>query len=107
MRPIPAVALIPLALLIYGFGVRMEVLVVTYATVWPVLIVTIRPCAVSSAASRSRPDLGDATLQPHAAYCIAGGDGTIAVGIRVSAGVALVVAVTVEIGSTRRASATA
>ena len=41
VRPIPAVALIPLALLIYGFGVRMEVLVITYATVWPVLIVTI------------------------------------------------------------------
>ena len=37
----PAVALIPLALLIYGFGVRMEVLVIVFACVWPVLIVTV------------------------------------------------------------------
>src|SRR3954469_10497306 len=31
IRPVPAVALIPLALLIYGFGIRMEVLVITFA----------------------------------------------------------------------------
>ena len=41
IRPVPAVALIPLALLIYGFGVRMEVLVITFACIWPVLIVTV------------------------------------------------------------------
>ena len=76
VRPIPAVALIPLALLIYGFGVRMEVLVITYATVWPVLIVTvsavrgIEPRLLEVARTLEMP-----RLQPHAAYRIAGGDG--------------------------------
>src|SRR5579875_1676241 len=98
VRPIPAVALIPLALLIYGFGVRMEVLVITYATVWPVLIVTI------SAVRGIEPRLLEVarTLEMPAMsrmrrIVLPAALARIAVGIRVSAGVALVVAVTVEI----------
>jgi len=41
LRPIPAVALIPLALLVFGFGLRMEAAVVAFAAVWPVLLVTV------------------------------------------------------------------
>src|SRR6476659_6368108 len=40
LRPIPSVALIPLALLIYGYGFRMEIAVVAFACFWPLLIVT-------------------------------------------------------------------
>src|SRR5262245_60592847 len=40
LRPIPSVALIPLALLIYGFGYRMEIAVVAFACFWPLLIMT-------------------------------------------------------------------
>jgi sulfonate transport system permease protein len=40
MRPIPSVALIPLAMLIFGFGVRMELSVIAFATFWPMLILT-------------------------------------------------------------------
>jgi len=39
-RPVPSVALIPLAMLIFGFGVNMEVSVVAFATFWPILILT-------------------------------------------------------------------
>jgi NitT/TauT family transport system permease protein len=38
LRPIPAVALIPVALLILGFGYRMEIALIAFATFWPVLI---------------------------------------------------------------------
>lgn len=38
MRPIPSVALIPLAMLVYGFGVRMEASVVAFAVFWPMLV---------------------------------------------------------------------
>ena len=38
LRPIPAVALIPIAMLIFGFGFRMEISVVAIATLWPVLM---------------------------------------------------------------------
>lgn len=98
IRPIPSVALIPLALLIYGFGVRMEVLVVSFASVWPILIVTvsavrgIEPRLIEVARMLEMPPLKrlQRIILPAALA-------RIAVGIRVSAGVALVVAVTVEI----------
>jgi sulfonate transport system permease protein len=40
LRPVPSVALIPLAMLVFGFGVRMELAVVAFATVWPMLVLT-------------------------------------------------------------------
>jgi NitT/TauT family transport system permease protein len=98
IRPVPAVALIPLALLIYGFGVRMEVLVVTFACVWPVLIVTIaavrgiEPRLIEVARTLEMP-----ALSRMRRIVLPAALARIAVGIRVAAGVALVVAVTVEI----------
>ncbi len=98
IRPVPAVALIPLALLIYGFGVRMEVLVVTFACIWPVLIVTvsavrgIEPRLTEVARTLEMPALSRMRL-----IVLPAALARIAVGIRVAAGVALVVAVTVEI----------
>lgn len=38
LRPVPAVALIPVAILVLGFGYGMEVSLVAFATFWPVLI---------------------------------------------------------------------
>jgi ABC-type nitrate/sulfonate/bicarbonate transport system permease component len=98
IRPVPAVALIPLALLIYGFGVRMEVLVITFACTWPVLIVTvsavrgIEPRLVEVARILEMPALARMRR-----IVLPAAMARIAVGIRVGAGVALVVAVTVEI----------
>jgi NitT/TauT family transport system permease protein len=40
LRPVPAVALIPLAMLIFGFGYGMEVSIVAFATFWPALILS-------------------------------------------------------------------
>jgi len=37
MRPIPSVALIPVALIVIGLGFRMEVTLIAFASVWPVL----------------------------------------------------------------------
>ncbi len=41
LRPIPSVALIPLAILLYGRGTEMKVALVVYACVWPILFNTI------------------------------------------------------------------
>jgi len=98
VRPVPAVAIIPLALLIYGFGVRMEVLVITFACIWPILIVTvsavrgIEPRLLEVARMLEMP-----ALSRMRRIVLPAALARIAVGIRVSAGVALVVAVTVEI----------
>ena len=98
MRPVPSVALIPLALMIYGFGVRMEASIVAFACVWPVLIVTI-------AAVRSiDPGLLEVArvLQMTAAertfkIVLPAAAGRIAVGLQLALAISLVVAVTVEI----------
>ena len=41
MRPIPAVALIPLGILLWGQGFPMKVILVAYATTWPILFNTV------------------------------------------------------------------
>lgn len=41
LRPIPSVALLPVAILTFGIGLEMKVLLATYAAFWPVLINTI------------------------------------------------------------------
>jgi ABC-type nitrate/sulfonate/bicarbonate transport system permease component len=41
LRPVPSVAMIPLAILFFGLGTQMRMTVVTYAAFWPMLISTI------------------------------------------------------------------
>ena len=37
LRPVPSVGLIPVAVLIFGIGLRMQLLLIVFACVWPVL----------------------------------------------------------------------
>ncbi len=98
LRPIPAVAFIPLTLLMFGYGLPMEGLIVAYACVWPVLIATaegvrrIEPRLIEVAAvlQMSMRDRFVKIILPAAL-------GRVLVGIRIAIGFALVVAVTVEI----------
>jgi ABC-type nitrate/sulfonate/bicarbonate transport system permease component len=98
LRPIPAVALIPLALLLFGFGLIMEALVVAFACVWPILIVTIaavrgiEPRLLEVAQVLQLPFVERARkiILPAAL-------GRIVVGLRVALAIALIVGVTVEI----------
>lgn len=41
MRAVPPVSLVPVALLIFGFSLQMELTVIGYASMWPVVINTI------------------------------------------------------------------
>ena len=41
LRPIPAIALIPIAMLLFGLGTPMIRFVIAYAAVWPILINTL------------------------------------------------------------------
>jgi ABC-type nitrate/sulfonate/bicarbonate transport system permease component len=98
LRPVPPVALIPLALLLYGFGVRMEVLVVAFACIWPVLIVTVGAVRLVDARLIEIGRLLETPLMRRIFRLILPAAlARIWVGIRVAAGIALVVAVTVEI----------
>ena len=40
IRPIPSVALLPIALIALGFGYRMEIVIVAFACLWPMLILS-------------------------------------------------------------------
>ena len=98
LRPVPPVAFIPLALLIFGFGVALEVSIIVLASVWPILIVTVaavrgiepRLIEVGHVLELSLVRRIKTIVLPATAA-------RIGVGIRIAAGVALVVAITVEI----------
>jgi ABC-type nitrate/sulfonate/bicarbonate transport system permease component len=100
MRPIPSVALIPLAMLVFGFGLRMEVSVVAFATFWPMLVLS------QAAARQVEPRLLEVAraLQLPAATCVAkivlpAMVPRLFVALRLGVAIALVVAVTVEIAA--------
>jgi NitT/TauT family transport system permease protein len=100
VRPIPSVALIPVALLVYGFGYRMEIAVVTFASTWPVLIMTrsaiagIEPRLIEVARA-----LRFNVVQRIWKIVFPAALPRIFVGFRLAAGVALIVAVTCEISA--------
>jgi NitT/TauT family transport system permease protein len=97
LRPIPAVALIPLSILLFGLGTAMHRNVVAFAALWPILVNTIygvrgtdrflhdvaRTLGVGPAGRLVRVTLPAALP-------------SIATGIRISASIALLVCVTAE-----------
>lgn len=98
LRPIPAVAFIPLSLLLFGFGLPMEGMIVAYACVWPILIATI------GAVRGIEPRLLEVARALELSFAarlwkivLPAALARINVGVRVAVGFALVVAVTVEI----------
>jgi ABC-type nitrate/sulfonate/bicarbonate transport system permease component len=98
LRPIPAVAFIPLALMMFGFGVSMEATIVAYACVWPILIVTISAVQAIEPRLLEVADILEMTFAERLRKIILpAAFARINVSLRVAAGIALVVAVTVEI----------
>jgi len=98
IRPIPSVALLPIALIALGFGYRMEIAIIAFACVWPVLIFTrtavrdVEPRLIEVArALRLHPWAKATKIVVPAALP------RIFVAFRLAAGIALIVAVTVEI----------
>jgi NitT/TauT family transport system permease protein len=98
IRPIPSIALLPIALIALGFGYRMEIVIVAFACVWPILILSraaiggIEPRLIEvsralrlTPAGRVRKIIIPAALP------------RIFLAFRLAAGIALIVAVTVEI----------
>jgi ABC-type nitrate/sulfonate/bicarbonate transport system permease component len=98
IRPIPSIALLPIALIALGFGYRMEILIVAFACIWPILILSraavggIEPrlMEVSRALRLSPLDQVRKIIIPAALP-------RIFLAFRLAAGIALIVAVTVEI----------
>jgi len=100
LRPIPSVALIPLAMLVFGFGLRMEASVVAFASFWPLLILT--RAAVSQVEPRLlevSQVLGLSPWQRGMKIVLPAIVPRLFVALRLGVAVSLVVAVTVEIAA--------
>jgi NitT/TauT family transport system permease protein len=98
MRPIPSVALIPLGILLWGQGFLMKVILVTYATTWPILFNTVYgvhdvdPIAIQTArcfGMKRMAVLRRISLPSAAPF--------IFTGIRISASIGLIVVVGTEL----------
>jgi ABC-type nitrate/sulfonate/bicarbonate transport system permease component len=99
-RPIPSVALIPVAMLVYGFGYCMEISIVAFATTWPMLVLT--RAAVGSIEPRLMElshALGFGTSARVLKFVLPAALPRIFVAFRLAVGIALIVAVTVEIAA--------
>jgi ABC-type nitrate/sulfonate/bicarbonate transport system permease component len=98
IRPVPSVALIPVALLAFGFGYRLEMSIVAFACVWPVFLMTR---AAVTGIPRALLDVGSvlqlSPMKRFRSILLPAALPTAFVGIRLAAGFALTVAVTVEI----------
>jgi ABC-type nitrate/sulfonate/bicarbonate transport system permease component len=100
IRPIPSVALIPIAMTIAGFGYSMEIAIVAFAVAWPMLIST--RAAIAEVEPRLLEVAHVLRLGFLAKTCkiiIPASLPRIFVGLRLATGVALIVAVTVEIAA--------
>ena len=100
LRPVPSVALIPLAMLVFGFGYRMEISVVAFATFWPLLILSqaavrqMEPCLPEVSMA-----LGLSPWQRISLIVLPAVLPRLFVAFRLGVAIALVVAVTVEIAA--------
>ena len=98
MRPIPSVAMIPLAILFFGLGLPMRVAVITYASFWPLLISTLYGVrAVDPVALDTARNFGVPPLEALWRVVLPAALTSISTGLRVSASIALVVTVTTEL----------
>ena len=97
LRPIPAVALIPLAILWFGLGTPMLRFVVAYAAVWPILVHTVYGIR---GVDRMLYDVAETSgvtgVARVARVSVPAALPGIATGIRVGASIAFVVCVTAE-----------
>jgi ABC-type nitrate/sulfonate/bicarbonate transport system permease component len=98
LRPVPSVALIPLAILVYGTGLQSKVFLVAYASTWPLLIQTIY----------GAHDIDPVQLETARSFRIRGYDRAlrvtlmgavpfIATGLRIASATALILAITAEL----------
>ncbi|MFI9588712.1 ABC transporter permease [Nonomuraea sp. NPDC052265] len=98
MRPIPSVAIIPLAILLIPVDGLMKVSVIVYASMWPILINTLYGMQdVDPLAKESLRSFGFGRLAVLARVSLPSAAPFVATGIRIAAGIALVLAVSAEL----------
>lgn len=97
LRPIPSVALIPVALLVLGVGLEMQLFMIAFASIWPILFST--KTGVEGVDPRFMETGRVLHLGPSARIVrivLPAALPSFATGLRTASAIALVVAITVE-----------
>jgi len=98
LRPIPSVALIPVAILAAGLGLRMILILVAFASIWPILFNTIYAVReVPQQYIDTARSLGLGTFRVQTRVVGVAILPGVMTGLRVSASIALVVAISAEL----------
>jgi len=98
LRPIPSVALIPLAVLLMGRGLDMKVALIAYASVWPILFNTIYGMReVDPLAKETARAFGLGRVAIAWRVSLPSASPFISTGIRISAAIALILAISAEL----------
>lgn len=98
MRPVPSVALIPLAVLIFGVGIESALLLIVYASFWQVLIQVLYGVAdVDSVAMDTAKSYGLGMVQRIRYVIFPTALPYLMTGIRLAAAVALILAITAQL----------
>lgn len=98
LRPIPSVALIPLAVLVYGTGLESKVFLAAFASFWPLLIQTLYGVQdVDPVATDTARAYGLGRFERLWRIKLPSAIPYIATGVRISSAVALILAVTAEL----------
>ena len=98
LRPIPSVALIPLAILLYGRGTEMKVALVIYACVWPILFNTIYGIrSVDPVAADTARVLGLGKVKTAIRVHLRSASPFVYTGVKIAASIAVILAVSAEL----------
>lgn len=98
LRPIPSVALIPLVILLRGRGLDFKVILIVYASVWPILFNTIYGMReVDPLAKETARAYGLGRLAILWKISLRAASPFIYTGIRISAAIALILAISTEL----------
>jgi NitT/TauT family transport system permease protein len=98
LRPIPSVALIPLAILLFGTGTDMRVFVMVFASIWPILFNTIYGLKeVDPLAKETARSFGAGRLRVALGVSLPSAAPFVLTGIRLGATIALILEITAEL----------
>ena len=98
LRPVPSVALVPLAVLVFGLGISTKVFLVVFAATWPLLLQTIYGVQdVDPVAMDTMRSFGVGRLRRLALVTLPSASPYVATGLRLSSSIALILAVTAEL----------
>lgn len=98
LRPIPAVALIPLAVLIFGITTDMKVFLVVFATFWPILFQAVYGVRETDSVARDTArSFGFTRAEVFWHVTLPSAAPSIATGVRLASALAIVIAVTAEL----------